>query len=189
MAIKFSKINFSKIIFEFISVSFAVLFAILLNQWREDRNNKDLAQKAIVNVREEFIENKEILVKFIPNHKSILVEIDSVINSSDKDNVPVIKNININLINSSAWEMAKITNAVYYLDFDIVNNLSKIYKLQAYYESIVKQYILKNAASYQLETDKKYLLDTKRFLETIIPLEVDLVGYYNLMLDKVLTKK
>ena len=186
---KLSKINFSKIVFEFISVSFAVLFAILLNQWREDRNNTKLAQKALVNVSEEFKENKEILMNFIPNHKSVLVEIDSVINLSDKDNVLVIKNIKINLINSSAWEMAKITNAVYYLDFDVVNNLSKIYKLQDYYESIVKQYILKNANSYQIETDKKYLLDAKRFLETIIPLEEDLVGYYNLMLDKVLTKK
>ena len=186
---KFSKINFSKILFEFISVSFAVLFALLLNHWREDRNNRNLAQKAIVNVRGEFIENKEILLKFIPNHTSVLLSIDSILELSDEDDLFVIKNIDINLINSSAWEMSKITNAVYYVDFDVVNNLSKIYKLQAYYESIVHQYILKNAASYQLESDKKYLLDTKRFLETIIPLEEDLVGYYDLMLDEVLTKK
>ena len=186
---KFSKINFSKLLFEFVSVSFAVLLALLLSQWREDRNNTDLAQKAMANVREEFVENKETILNFIPNHKSTLVEIDSILKLSNKEDVIADVNIDINLINSSAWEMAKITNAVYYLDFEVVNNLAKVYKLQTYYESIVEQFILKSAASHQVETDEKYLLDMKNFLETIIPLEDDLVGYYDLMLEEVITKQ
>lgn len=189
LPMKFSKINFSKIIFEFISVSFAVLFAILLNQWREDRNNKDLAQKVLVNVGEEFIENKETLYSFVPEHKALLIEIDSMITLSNNDDKVVNKEINLNLLSSSAWEMAKITNAVFYLDFDVVNNLAKIYKLQNYYESIIKQYNLKEAIAGQNKNEVEQLLESKRLLETIIPLEESLIGYYDLMLDKVLTKK
>ena len=189
MTMKISKINFSKIIFEFISVSFAVLFAILLNQWREDRNNKDLAQKVLVNVGEEFIENKETLYSFIPGHKALLIEIDSMITLSNNEDKVVNKEINLNLLSSSAWEMAKITNAVFYLDFDVVNNLAKIYKLQNYYESIIKQYNLKEAIAGQNKNEVEQLLESKRLLETIIPLEESLIGYYDLMLDKVLTKK
>lgn len=189
MSIKFSKINFSKIIFEFISVSFAVLFAILLNQWREDRNNNHLAEKALINVGEEFVENKETLNSLIPDHKALLLEIDSIINLSTNDDAIINKEINLNLLSSSAWEMAKITNAFYYLDFNKVNNLAKIYKLQNYYETIIKEYNLKEALKDQNINDRQHLLGSKQLLETIIPLEENLEGYYKLMIEEVLTKK
>ena len=183
-----SKINFSRIIFEFISVSFAVLFAILLNQWREDRNNNNLAKKALINVREEFIENKETLHSIIPRHNALLVSIDSLLSVNNNDGRNINKDINLDLLSSSAWEMAKITNAVYYLDFDVVNNLAKIYKLQYYYESIIKKYNLKEAIEYQDVDIKRQVLASKQLLETIIPLEENLVGYYDLMIKEVLTK-
>ena len=52
------KLNIQRLIFEFISVSFAVLIALLVNQWREDHNNGKLAEKAIYNIKQELQENK-----------------------------------------------------------------------------------------------------------------------------------
>jgi len=43
---KNSKINFSRLLFEFISISFAVLIALFVNQWREGHNNQNIADKA-----------------------------------------------------------------------------------------------------------------------------------------------
>ena len=189
MGKKKSKINFSRIIFEFISVSFAVLFALILNQWREDRNNGHLAEKALVNIREEFLENKETLSSYHQIHQTSIKEIDSLLTISEENISIRNKDIKVTIISSSAWEMTKITKAVYYLDFEVVNNLSKIYKLQEYYESIIKQYILKGAEGDNQNDSKIQLLETKSFLETIIPLEEDLVGYYDLMLEEVLTEK
>ena len=183
------KLNINRLIFEFISVSFAVLFALLLNQWREDYNHEKLADKTIINIKKELSENSEILDTYIPKHKTTLREIDSLIAIAYKDENTSNKNIDLTIMNSSAWEMAKITNAVFYMNFDLVNNLSKVYKLQAYYESIVKQYILKDSDIYHSETDINYLMDTKQFLETVIPLEENLEGYYKLMIEEVLTKK
>ena len=85
--------------------------------------------------------------------------------------------------------MAEITNAIFYLDFDDANKMAKVYNLQSYYESILKQYILKNSYSYQSDQDLEFLRNNKQFLETIIPLEEDLQNYFNLLLKNALVEE
>ncbi len=188
---KNKKLNIQRLIFEFISVSFAVLIALLVNQWREDHNNGKLAEKAIYNIKQELQENKDVMDILIPSHKSILSNIDSIIGRKEKYNSTVDSSISINvtLISSSAWEMAEITNAIFYLDFDDANKMAKVYNLQSYYESIIKQFILKNSYSYQSNQDLEFLKNNKQFLETIIPLEEDLQNYFNLLLKNVLVEE
>ena len=185
------RLNFQRLAFEFISVSFAVLIALLVNQWREDHNNGKLAEKAIYNIRQELQENKEVMDILIPSHKSILSHIDSIIGRKENYNSTVdsIISIDVALISSSAWEMAEITNAIFYLNFDDANKMAKVYNLQSYYESIIKQFILKNSFSYQSDQDLEFLRNNKQFLETIIPLEEDLQNYFNLLLKNVLVEE
>ncbi len=188
---KSKKLNLQRLIFEFISVSFAVLIALLVNQWREDYNNNKLAEMAIYNIKQEIQENKDVMDILIPSHKSILSKIDSIIVRKEKYNSIVDSNISINvtLISSSAWEMAEITNAIFYLDFDDANKMAKVYNLQSYYESIIKQFILKNSYSYHSNQDLEFINNNKQFLETIIPLEEDLQNYFNLLLKNVLVEE
>ena len=188
---KNKRLNIQRLIFEFISVSFAVLIALLVNQWREDHNNGKLAEKAIFNIKQELHENKDAMDILIPSHKSILSQIDSIIGRKEKNisTVDSIISIDVTLISSSAWEMAEITNAIFYLDFDDANKMAKVYNLQSYYESIIKQFILKNSYSYQSDQDLEFLRNNKQFLETIIPLEEDLQNYFNLLLKNVLVEE
>lgn len=188
---KSNRLNFQRLISEFISVSFAVLIALLVNQWRADYNNSKLAEKAIYNIKQELQENKDAMAILIPSHKSILSQIDSIIGRQEKYNSTLGSTISIDvtLISSSAWEMAEITNAVFYLDFDDANKMAKVYNLQSYYESIIKQFILKNAYNYQSDQDLEFLKNNKQFLETIIPLEEDLHNYFNLLLENVLVEE
>ena len=188
---KNKRLNIQRLIFEFISVSFAVLIALLVNQWREDHNNGKLAEKAIYNIKRELQENKDVMANLIPSHKSTLAHIDSVIGRKENNisTVDSIISIDVTLISSSAWEMAKITNAIFYLDFDDANKMAKVYNLQSYYESILKQFILKNSYSYQSDQDLEFLKNNKQFLETIIPLEEGLQNYFNLLLKNVLVEE
>ena len=188
---KNKKFNIKRLISEFVSVSFAVLIALLVNQWREDHNNGKLAEKAIYNIKQELQENKVAMAILIPSHKSILSQIDSIIVRKENDNSTVnsIISIDVTLISSSAWEMAEITNAIFYLDFDDANKMAKVYNLQSYYESIIKQFILNNSYSYQSDQDLEFLRNNKQFLETIIPLEEDLQNYFNLLLKNVLVEE
>ena len=127
----------------------------------------------------------------IPSHKSTLSHIDSIIGREEKNISTVDSNIliDVTLISSSAWEMAEITNAIFYLDFDDANKMAKVYNLQSYYESIIKQFILKNSFSYQSDQDLEFLRNNKQFLETIIPLEENLQNYFNLLLKNVLVEE
>ena len=188
---KNERLNIQRLIFEFISVSFAVLIALLVNQWREEYNNGKLAEKAIYNIKQELQENKDVMAILIPSHKSTLSHIDSIIGREEKNISTVDSNIliDVTLISSSAWEMAEITNAIFYLDFDDANKMAKVYNLQSYYESIIKQFILKNSFSYQSDQDLEFLRNNKQFLETIIPLEEDLQNYFNLLLKNVLVEE
>ena len=188
---KSKKLNLQRLIFEFISVSFAVLIALLVNQWREDNNNDKLAEMAIYNIKQEIQENKDVMDILIPTHNSVLSKIDRIIERKEKYNSTVDSTISIDvtLISSTAWEMAEITNAIFYLDFDDANKLAKVYNLQSYYESIIKQFILKNSYSYQSNQDLEFLKNNKQFLETIIPLEGDLQKYFNLLLNNVLVEE
>ena len=51
------KLNTRRLIFEFISVTFAVLFALFVSQWRENYNNDKLAEKAVLNIGIELEKN------------------------------------------------------------------------------------------------------------------------------------
>jgi len=185
------KLNIRRLIFEFISVSFAVMSALLVNQWKEGYDNRKLAERAICNIKQELHENKDVLANLIQYHKSVLSQLDSIIanNENNCSSADSIISINVTLISSSAWEMAKITNAIFYIDFDNANKLAKVYKLQAYYDSIIKHFILNNSYIDQTNNDFKFISKNKQFLETIIPLEEELQNFFNLLLKNVLKEE
>ncbi len=187
---KNEKLNKKRLLFEFISITFAVLFALFVNQWRENHNNDKLSQKAVLNIRQELEENKEDILLLLPQHTSALALIDSLIAVNESSGTPINESIPVELriMSSSAWEISEITNALFYLDFDDVNSLAKVYDLQSYYESIVKHYILNSSITYQSKSDVKRLKNNKQFLETLIPIENDLEFFYGIMLTEVLTE-
>ncbi len=184
------KLNTRRLVFEFISVTFAVLFALFVSQWRENYNNDKLAEKAVLNIGIELEKNKEDISLSIPKHKSTLAYIDSLLLVNENSGIPINESVSIELMimSSSAWKMSEITNAIYYLDFEDVNDLAKVYDLQSYYESIVKHYILNSSIVYQPKTSIIRLKNNKQFLETIIPIEENLKIYYDRMLTEVLKK-
>ena len=180
------KVQYKKLLFEFISVSFAVLLALFVNQWRENHNNNLLGQQAIENIKEEVVDNKEDIIGLIQSHKLLLSTLDSIVrieNTTDSTDV-IIGNIEITLINSSAWEMAKVTKAVFYINFNDINTLAKVYNFQSYYESIVHNYILSNYGVGNNNLNKIH--EMRSFLNSIIPMEENLKIYYERILKEVL---
>ena len=183
-----SKINYRKILIEALSISFAVFLALGARQWGESYNHNKLAKKVIVNIAKELNENKEIMDEVIPYQRARIHEFDSIISILEEGGIynDSIKNLEITLISSTAWEMAKITNAIYYIDFEKVNTLASVYNLQSYYESIVKQYILNNTGLVKDNNDIESLNSKKLILEALIPLEENLKQYYTILLDSVI---
>lgn len=167
------------IIVEFVSILFAVLLALGINQWKDNRNNHKLAVSSLEKINHEISENKEILSAMITAHEKSKLKIDSLLIKYKNPQFTVDSvDFSFVLINTTSWETAKLTNAISYMKFDLVTNLSKIYHFQNYYEEIVKVYVKDNLYNKPLIYDRRYYLKLKTFLETIIPLEKILLNYY-----------
>lgn len=187
---KVPNMSFSnKIVIEFVSISFAVLLALMVNQCKDNYNNSKLAKESLSNIRSEINDNKEIMEAMVLAHKKLLVKVDSLLplitemNELDKN---IDLNIRFQIISSNSWETAKLTHSIQYMDIDIVQEISAIYKLQEYYELIVKDFVLNNLYE---KLDLMSIEKTKQFLKAVIPIEENLLITYNYLLTDLLAEK
>lgn len=178
------KIN-KKILFEFISISFAVFLGLMLNQWKENHSNKSLAEQSLNNIRIEIDDNVNRIDNILESHEQALAHIDSVLNLQN-DTTKINVDIQIVLISSTAWEAAKLTQAIAHINIEKVSDIAMIYTFQEYYESIVKEYILNNINRDTSLSDIKQARKMKTFLEAIIPMEKNLIIHYNELLTETL---
>jgi len=175
----------NKIIFEFISISFAVFLGLFLNQVKEGIDNRDLAKQSINNIRTEFIENRIKVNNMILTQKKWLQDIE---NANNKDNEEHSQ-LDFEFTNSSCWEAAQLTQSIMYMDVNIVQKLSDTYKLQSFYEKILKEYVLKNMYQYENKlTKNNKLKNNKILLNSLIQIENKLVNAYTYSLDKLLVE-
>lgn len=180
----------SRILIEFLSIAFAVFLALLVNQWKENRHNKKLAEVSLENIRLEINNNKSTIEEMLPMHEKIIVKLDSlqvlaenniVIDSSDL-------NINFQLISNTAWDAAQLTQAIAYIDVETVMDISMLYKLQDYFQSFVKEYISKSIydTDFSITNDLKEIKAAKKFFQLIIRIENNLLEFYKYAQDELL---
>jgi hypothetical protein len=179
---------YKRLIFEFISISFAVFLGLMLNQWKDDRNHKRLAKHSEINILAEITENKNIVQKMLEDHKLVLFKIDSVLALLDKidEHGEIDLYLNFQLISSTSWETAKLTQAIVYMNIELVNEIAGVYDFQNYYESIVKDYVTNNIYNKPVKRDNDYLKRTSNFFHAIIPIENNLVEHYSYLQKEVL---
>ena len=185
-----SLLSNNRIVFEFLSVSFAVFLALAANQCRDNYNNNQQASKSLNNIRIELSENKEIIEKLVPEHKKLLAFIDSVIPvfnvESEADDDTASVDISFQILSSTSWQTAKITQIITNMDLDLVSNISKCYQFQAYYEELIKNYIHKNLFSLNDDITLETLKNIQKFLNSVIPMEENLLTYYDTMINKLI---
>lgn len=195
MTMKMDKISFyKKILFEFISISFAVFLGLMLNQWKDNYNNRKIASQSIRNIREEIMENSQKVTKMLNSHKLLLKRMEDMLgkqvvhpNYSDSS-----LNLQFQLINSTAWETSKLTQAIAHMNIEMVSDIAGVYEFQDYYEVTIKQYVLNEMSDEPLEmnnaSNRILLIKTKNFLNgRIIPSESNLLLYYKRLLTEVIT--
>lgn len=178
------KINYRKLAFEFISISFAVLAALIVNQCRENHNSEKLSNKALSFIELEMEDNKNVLTKFLGSHQKLSTKIDSILSLETLPTETENYDVELTILSASAWEMAEFTKALYNKNLTDINNITKVYNLQDYYQTIVKEYILKNSLkASSAENNIENLKNNQQFLNTIIPLEEDLIKFYTLLIE------
>lgn len=182
---KVNKILFKKVLYEILSVSFAVFLGLVLNQCKDDINHRNLAEKSKLNIVQELTKNKKNMDAMLQEHKKALQVVDSILELKGKSSYENISlNINFSLQNSTAWETAKLTQAISYMNIDLVSNIAGVYAYQTYYDAFVKKFAESYIMNKPEEFDKKTFTDIKHNLEAIIPVEENLSGYYKDIVKK-----
>lgn len=136
-----------KIFIEILSVVFAVLLALGVDEWRDNRKNESRALKAEYNIKDEIELNIERLNNVIVENKSRIVQIDSLIKVYQDQ--PKLKDIDLpnmifSLISTAAWQSVKTTETINHIKFDKVLFYSTFYDLFDIYKKKLDGFLYQN---------------------------------------------
>ncbi|MGE0076792.1 MAG: hypothetical protein AB7S48_02935 [Bacteroidales bacterium] len=181
-------ITYKKLLFEFVSISFAIFLGLMLNQWKENYDNKKLVKQSLENILVEVKNNSARVQEMLDSHQVILSKIENILIHVDQGKIPSesIGELSFQLINSTAWETAKLTQAIAHMDINTVSEIARVYEFQEYYRAFVKQHTLNSISNKSFEsekdirTNKMIFADLRDFLKTkIVYSETNLLENYN----------
>lgn len=125
-----------EIALEAASVIFAVLLALGVNEWRQNRADAALAAHARQLVVEEVRQNRDEVAQTLESHRALAVAIANTLerldaaSADDEGDVSLAIDFVLMESSSAAWETAKVTEAMQHLDFVWVMRAARVYSLQ-----------------------------------------------------------
>jgi len=141
------RFSMSIFVVEFLSIIFSVSLALGLNELRQDYNRQALVQTALRRIKLEMTRNSEFLEKRLPYYTSLVDTLDEVIRVHGKDasfmsvRIPGFSGINPPLLRNSSFQTAISTQAFSSIDYDLADQLSFAYSLQATYLKWIDIYV------------------------------------------------
>jgi hypothetical protein len=118
-------------------VVFAVLVALAVDEWWEDRERAELAVRTTEAIAGEIRRNRDQLIssRTGADPAAMVAALDSAI-AAYRDGRPpgyVSVNWNVVLLSSAAWEIARLNEITRTMDLDRVMRLAELYELQGFF--------------------------------------------------------
>lgn len=127
----------STVLLEVVSVVFAVLVALGINEWWEERENLEQAREATGSIAREIRRNRSQLLGDDSGSAGMdrMPALDSAIAAYRRGDEPSEVGVNwqVALLSSAAWETAQITGATRDMPLDRVIELAQLYEFQRYF--------------------------------------------------------
>lgn len=132
------KKNISQIIFEFLSIVFAVLLALGLNTYKQNADLEGEAELLTEKIMLECTRNKLELDTVYQQNKEFKIILDSL---RQLDKIEGNFNISIasELLTKSSWDFTKASRSFSYIDEGFLNDAAELYERQDYYMLISNQ--------------------------------------------------
>ncbi|WP_196140379.1 hypothetical protein [Aliikangiella sp. G2MR2-5] len=124
------------ILLESFFIVIALLGALALDEWREDKEKMELADSAKHAIIEEIKDNKKQLDSKLPVHQDMLKLLNEKLEYFKKTGNTDANfdfSFSMAIITSAAWDTARMTQSAQFMTFDEVRNFSKVYKFQELY--------------------------------------------------------
>jgi hypothetical protein len=184
------KLLFGTLLIEMISIMLAVLLALAVDEWRENRANAQLARETLNRITAELklnvTELENILKAHQANQNHLKGMLDTVQKSGEIKGFVLDINIQLGVLRRSAWQTAIVTQAVRHIDFQVVQELSEIYEVYDFYKVHLEN-IIRNLSSTNLYFEDRVQAQLKallRDIKTAIDLEKGLLELHQQFLKK-----
>jgi hypothetical protein len=123
-----------EILIEAASVVIALLLALALNQWNENRETRTRADAARAAILGELRANREEIGEQIPKLKAIVSTLSATASGSTPPPSREMQvNLGVALLSAAAWHAALATQASQTIDFAWMTRVAKVYELQDNY--------------------------------------------------------
>jgi len=113
----------------------SVLLGLALNEWRQERSNRELADTALANCLREIEQNRGQLSSKLPIHREVFGRLREIVMREDEmPGLPAVmaevmpeEGLQLPVLRDVAWQTAQSTGALRHMDFDEVTGLSELY--------------------------------------------------------------
>lgn len=176
------RINWAGLLLEAMSIVFAVLLALGVNEWREARREQQTVALALASIQREMEGNRLFLDRRLPYYQQVYTELDSLVavhgeaTSLRAVDVPSWRGFNPPILRRSSYEAAITTQAFSHMDFQTADALARLYSFQGFFEKLVEQVM---AAALQGEYDT--LREARLIFQEMNQVGGELKGYYGEM--------
>ena len=166
-----SKIDFKKIAVEMFSIIFAVMLALGIEDWMQDRERDDRAALMMERITAEVQNNRDELKKAIADNNKFAEGLKKALrkeNTTFEDVSPFIQ-MSAGSINNSAWSSAQMTNVITYMPIETVGQLASLYDTQSYYTKFAQGFI-QGFADYSVGVQQpdQMKMVTKKFITNLM---------------------
>lgn len=138
---KLKNLNWTSIIIESVLIVMSILLALAINEYRDYKKQENLRTETLSNIKIEIENNIAELDLLIESHKNTSSRVEKLIAELKPEEIEgksvteiifsldkiIIKAVTLN---NTAWETARLTNAVSLLDYRQIQSISKVYNLQ-----------------------------------------------------------
>jgi len=170
--------------FESMLIVVSILFALYLDEWRDDRQDPANIDQALINFIGEVQRNRARVENAAPfnqglrhvlNRRQEVKAIESVATF-----INIIESYNPVVLQSTAWETAIATGSLAKMDYNVVSALSLTYSLQNRYQQISRTGMMELTSPQNLSEEKLDLAvyNAIRYLDDVTGMENELSGHY-----------
>ncbi len=184
MASRGTSVWLPRVLFESMLIILSILVALGLDEWRDDRQDAENIEHALVNFMGELQQNRARVedaapfnqgLRHVLNRRQEVKAIESVATF-----INIIESYNPVVLQSTAWETAIATGSLAKMDYNLVSALSLTYSLQNRYQQISRTGMMELTSPQNLSEEKLDLAvyNAIRYLDDVTGMETELGGHY-----------
>ncbi len=170
--------------FESMLIVVSILFALYLDEWRDDRQDAENIEDALAYFVSEIQQNRARVEDAAPFNQGLRhvlsrrQEVRAI--ESVATFVNIFESYNPVVLQSTAWETAIATGALAKMDYKLVSALSLTYSLQNRYQQVSQNGMAEMTSPQNLSEEKLDLAvyNAIRYLDTVTGMETELGAVY-----------